>query len=309
MEKIIVTIPTFNRTQYLESAIDSVLREQARDDDLKLVVVDNCSTNPEMLVMLSKIERAGVRVIRNGVHGGFMDNWNRCLQVADGDWIHLLHDDDMVVPGLYRRAREIIGAAAGTKLGMIAFGAQLIDETGSVTGDIPVRTKPGLRKDLAEELAYRNLICNPAVIFSKAAAETVGGFGGEFPDYCCDWNFWFKIAQQFEVFIAEEKLAKYRVHSNNLQKTYEISITACARVADMQCTAVYGTAKWPVRPHEFVAAYGRGRVMANLRSRQWRRALSMAIECVRIHPYPVNIIKTVTKLVLAPAYAVHLPTK
>ena len=45
---IAVTIPAFNRTTYLQQAVDSVLQERAAGSELNVVVVDNCSTNPDM---------------------------------------------------------------------------------------------------------------------------------------------------------------------------------------------------------------------------------------------------------------------
>jgi hypothetical protein len=36
-----------------------------------------------------------------------VDNWNRCLNLSKGDLVHILHDDDVVMPDFYRKILDL----------------------------------------------------------------------------------------------------------------------------------------------------------------------------------------------------------
>jgi hypothetical protein len=104
MPLLTVAIPTFNRHDFLRETLRA-LRGQAREN-LELVVVDNCSTSPVEPLVQEALGGSGwsFRVVRNPVNVGLCANILRCFEVAAGDWVWILSDDDVIEP----RAVEVI---------------------------------------------------------------------------------------------------------------------------------------------------------------------------------------------------------
>src|SRR5262245_47649967 len=91
MPRISVCIPTYNTARYLPEAIESVLAQTY--DDFELVICDNASTDatPQLC---RRYDDPRVRYVRFDELVNQGNNWNRCLRLARGDYIALLHADD-----------------------------------------------------------------------------------------------------------------------------------------------------------------------------------------------------------------------
>lgn len=63
-----------------------------------------------------------VRIVR-APDRGITENWNQCLGLGSGEWVHVLHDDDFVAPAFYDGCRKYHGVAH-------ACGYENIDEFG-----------------------------------------------------------------------------------------------------------------------------------------------------------------------------------
>src|SRR5438105_14327682 len=95
MPKVSVFVPTYNTAQYLGVAIESVLAQAF--GDFELVVCDNASTDttPELC---GRYGDPRLRYVRFDELVGQAANRNRCLDLATGEYIILLHSDDELLP-------------------------------------------------------------------------------------------------------------------------------------------------------------------------------------------------------------------
>lgn len=95
MPKQLVTvgIPTYNRLNALQRAVDSALSQDC--GDLEVLIVDNASTDgtEEYCRALTEREPA-VRYIRSPVNRGPTANFNTALRSAQGEYFLFLSDDD-----------------------------------------------------------------------------------------------------------------------------------------------------------------------------------------------------------------------
>src|SRR5687767_1145419 len=123
--KVSVCIPTFNTARYLREALDSVLDQSF--PDYELVVYDDGSTDDTPVVMES-YPASHVRYVRSEKNLGQAGAWNRCVELARGDYVALLHADDRYLPGFLED--RVATLNRHREVGM-AFGAvMLIDENG-----------------------------------------------------------------------------------------------------------------------------------------------------------------------------------
>lgn len=95
--KLTIAIPTYNRCNLLRQTLDSIIEQ--RGEGVEIIVSDNASTDGTEEMMRKYREEHNIRYFRNAENLGMDRNFLNCLQKAEGDYIHLLSDDDILLPG------------------------------------------------------------------------------------------------------------------------------------------------------------------------------------------------------------------
>src|SRR4029450_1568238 len=102
-----VIIPSYNpRAAYLEETLRSVLAQDPGPDEMQIEVVDDCSPDGAPVELVHRIAGDRVAVHRERKNNGLAGIWNRCIERACGEWVHILHQDDIVLPGFYEHLRK-----------------------------------------------------------------------------------------------------------------------------------------------------------------------------------------------------------
>lgn len=99
-----VVIPTFGSRPTVATAIQSVLDQTF--DDYEVIVVDDASDPPAVL----PIESPRVRMFRRQENGGVSAARNTGVQMAEGEWVTFLDDDDRFYPRRLEAMRAAIRA-------------------------------------------------------------------------------------------------------------------------------------------------------------------------------------------------------
>ncbi|HYN98465.1 MAG TPA: glycosyltransferase [Actinomycetota bacterium] len=95
---VTVGMPVYNGEEYLAAAIESVLFQDCRD--LELLIVDNASEDRTAAIARSYADRdPRIRYVRNEENIGFLPNFRRALDLAEGRYFTwLAHDDELSDP-------------------------------------------------------------------------------------------------------------------------------------------------------------------------------------------------------------------
>ena len=103
--KFSVLLPTRNRLELLQYAVESVLRQDYQD--WEIVISDNCSDeNIEGYVRSLSDER--VKYSRFSKFVPVTDNWNNALKLSTGKYHLMLGDDDCLLPGYFTKMVRLI---------------------------------------------------------------------------------------------------------------------------------------------------------------------------------------------------------
>jgi glycosyltransferase involved in cell wall biosynthesis len=107
-----ITIPSYNRHADLCARIVELLAQL--EPDVEVCVLDNASAPALEEYVLARVPaaRGKVRFFRNRSNIGACANVCRCFEVAAGQWVWLLGDDDPLYPGAIRAVLEAAAAAA-----------------------------------------------------------------------------------------------------------------------------------------------------------------------------------------------------
>src|SRR5258707_3956554 len=102
-----VMIPAYNCTNYLREALSSVLAQDPGEDKMQIEVVDDCSTDADVRALVMQLGEGTVSYYRQSRNVGSLRNFETCLNRSTGQWVHLLHGDDLVKPGFYKEIETL----------------------------------------------------------------------------------------------------------------------------------------------------------------------------------------------------------
>ena len=209
-----VMIPTYNCAEYLIRTLKSVLQQDAGPTDMQIEVVDDCSSKDDPEKIVKEIGEGRVSFYRQPRNVGNSANFTSCIQRANGYWVHILHGDDIVLPGFYTRLRE--ASEKEPTIGAAFCRYLFMDDEDHWQSLSPLERKtPGIPSNWLERLAVVQLIQAPAIVVRRSVYQELGGFHPEL-SVSEDWEMWKRIAVHFPFYYEPQPLACYRVHSSSL---------------------------------------------------------------------------------------------
>lgn len=106
--KITIAIPTYKRTNYLGQALTSAVL-QDRTDLLYEVIVVNNDPADRMTELRKQFKNSNnVFFYNNETNLGMAGNMNRCLELARGEYVAFLHDDDVLMPNYLAEMEKVL---------------------------------------------------------------------------------------------------------------------------------------------------------------------------------------------------------
>ncbi len=208
-----VMLPTCEPDGWLRQALASVLEQAPPAAEMQIAVIDDHSRSGDLERLVRSVDPAGrVEVVRHEQRLGLAGNWNRAVAAARGHLVHLLHQDDYVLPGFYPAMTR---AFRRDDVGMAVCRSRIVDGDGhALKTSSRLRWLAGPLDDWLATIAVRQRVQTPAVVVRRATYEALGGFR---TDLCMalDWEMWVRIAARHRVWYVPRPLAAYRRHEGN----------------------------------------------------------------------------------------------
>lgn len=127
--KFSILVPAY-KARFLRECIESILTQTYKD--FELIIVNDAS--PEDLTSIVKsFDDPHIRYYINEMNTGsvnVVDNWNKCLSYAIGDYVVCMGDDDKLLPCCLEEYDKLIGKFPG--LGVYHAWTEMIDENSNV---------------------------------------------------------------------------------------------------------------------------------------------------------------------------------
>ncbi|MEX2121702.1 MAG: glycosyltransferase [Pirellulales bacterium] len=209
-----IIVPTYNGARFLRAALDSVASQV--DDGVEVIAVDDGSTDSTPAILRSYAKRLPLCIVSREHRGNWVANANYGLSIAKGEYISLLHQDDLWAP---QRLAILKGMTSQYPAApMTLHPSWFIDVQGRKVGGwrppFPTVSQELSGAMVFERLLVQNFICVAAPLFR---AETVAKLGGldETLWYVADWDLWLKIASTGSIVYHPRPLVAFRVHSES----------------------------------------------------------------------------------------------
>lgn len=227
-----VVIPCRNYGRYITAAVESILHQQSAVRELEVLVIDDHSSAPDTLSVLSHWSRADprVHVIQNTGRPGAAAARNLGIAAATGEWIAFLDADDVWVPGGLQSRWQIIDTQPAARW----IGADFLRwyEDGSLDAEgffksrgLP-RQRPSwtytsgtvlrLVRPVAEFL-QASLGWTGTIMVRKDLLTSVGGFEVRLGNYE-DHHLWIRLAHETDFFFVPQVVALYRQHAASVSR-------------------------------------------------------------------------------------------
>lgn len=206
-------IPVYNGGRYLEETLKSVLSQAPPEAEMQIEVVDDCSTDIDVQQLVRDVGKGRVGYYRQPYNVGSLRNFETCLNLSKGHYIHLLHADDLVHQGFYSALQSLFEEYQ--EIGAAFTRYRYIDEKGAVVfypdAEAPVEC---VLENWLVRLAERQRIQYVSIAVKRSVYEELGGFYGV--HYGEDWEMWARIATRYKFGYTPTVLASYRRHSNSI---------------------------------------------------------------------------------------------
>jgi glycosyltransferase involved in cell wall biosynthesis len=218
--KVSICIPTYQPTTFLREAIQSVLEQNFID--FELIIVDDCSTMPVDEWVQPFIKDSRISFQPNTKNLGLAGNWNRCIDLAQGEYIAIFHQDDLMYPDNVTLKSRVLDLHP--EVGFVYSDICTIDKTSAVIGGHYAK-QPDEDKIFSGEELFRmvarqgNPIACQTVIARSQCYDRLGGFD-ERLGYATDLEMWLRIASEYSTGFIAQPLVALRVHSDQETKKF-----------------------------------------------------------------------------------------
>lgn len=216
MEPVLsICIPTRHRPSLLRRALASVVQTPAEyGPSVELIVSDNSDDDSsEGIVKEALAGWAGAsRYVRNPAGLGMVGNFNRCVGLASGQYVLILHDDDHLMPGAVPALLAVV-ADAGPRARVLLPGVHVVDNRGRVLRRQEFRRTQYLPPALAlrRVLAHSSFVRFPAIVVHRDAYRAVGPFNADVGG-ATDFDMWVRLFAECGVLCLPVTTAAYVVH-------------------------------------------------------------------------------------------------
>ena len=187
MPKVSVIIPTYNRSNFLRAAVQSVLNQTFTDFDI--VIVDDASEDDTQAVVASFSDDR-IKCIRHPLNRQIAATRNTGMVNSGGEYIAFLDDDDQWLPEkLAKQVAILDGSASSVGAVYTAF-----DQVDVATKDVLRTIRPGKRGHILHELCIRNWIGTASTVCLRRRCLDEVGLFDESVAFGEEYDMWIRLA-------------------------------------------------------------------------------------------------------------------
>ena len=209
--KISVVIPTLNRINTLQRALDSVINQTYKPAEI--IVVDNGSSDGTLEFLREQYPKITI-LTENKI--GVSSARNKGIKKSINQWIALLDSDDAWHPRKLEIQTSMLDSAL--KEYNLIHTDEVWFRNNKHINQMKKHKKQG--GYIFERCLSLCCISPSSVLFKKNILDKVGLFDESLP-VCEDYDMWLKICSSEEVLFAQDKLTyKYGGHKDQLSKSY-----------------------------------------------------------------------------------------
>lgn len=164
--KISVVMGIYNCADTLGESIESIINQTYKN--WELIMCNDASTDNTLQVanFYKKIDHR-IRVIENDVNMGLAYSLNRCIEIAEGEYIARHDGDDICLPNRFERQINFI---ENNNFELVGSAVEYFDRNG-VWGSDKLKATPD-----KVDVFYKSMFSHPTILIKKEIINEVGNY-------------------------------------------------------------------------------------------------------------------------------------
>jgi len=236
-KKLSVYLVTYNRKEYLEKCIRSVLAQSYTEFDL--YILDNCSDDGTEQ-MVKSIEDERIHYIRHEKNIGGVGNINYAISICETEFFVIFHDDDIMFPNFLESELQFL--EQNEDCALVSCNCSLVDKDGVIIRERLFEqsgNKKYTSKEFLGEYIYNGkYLVFPTIMYRTAECRHVKGINTEVGP-CGDVIYYTDIGRNgYKLAELPETLIGYRSHLEQDSSVNRFPMT-CQLVEYMKRTEFY----------------------------------------------------------------------
>lgn len=207
-----VVIATYNMGNYIESAIDSILKQSYQN--FELIVVDDGSVDDTEQRMVAYGDNAKIKYIKQENQGQPKAK-NRGLKETTGAYVAFCDADDLWAPNKLELQLPLF--KDHPEVGVVYSEVSYIDDKGNpLDKEQPYERYSG---NVTDKLILKNFIPFGTAIVKKQCFDEMGLFDENLP-MGIDWDLWLRFSTRYKIMYTPAKTYIYRIWPGQMSSNY-----------------------------------------------------------------------------------------
>ena len=209
-----VVMPLHNGAGQLRATLETLRHENA--GDFEVIAIDSSPDDETIKVASEFVNLLPITLLRRPDMISWPAKTNLAVEMARTDYVCMLHQDDLWLPGRMAAVLRWISRAPDADLHLAP--SVFISDKGKQLGawTCPLPAECSIDRDLIlRRLLVQNFVSVPAPVIRRHAWVASGGMDADLW-YTADWDLWLKIAHAGEVVYHQEVTSAFRVHGKSL---------------------------------------------------------------------------------------------
>ena len=222
-----VLLPSYQHQEWIHETIESVLNQSIAN--IELIIVDDASSDDSVKIIREyAIKDPGIKFEAFPNNSGAMVALNRCYDLSSGKYIATISSDD--IWELDKLEKQVKVLEGNKELDAVFALPKFIDESGEIITNVnngfQTSTKIRSRFEWMNHFFTDNCICYPTSLVCKECYENIGFFNTAYRSLP-DFHMWVRLFYHCNVFIIDETLMRFRIHSYNESGKNTSNIIRC----------------------------------------------------------------------------------
>jgi len=210
-----VIIATYDRGEYIEKAIKSVLAQVYKN--VEIIVIDDGSTDNTKKIIKDYISSGKIKYIYQE-NTGSMKARDKAIGVAKGKYIAILDSDDFWCE-CNKLKKQVDFLEKNQDYILTGGGVIKINKAGK---EIFKYLPPEKNEDIRKQILLRNVFIHSTVVFRKSGWEKTGGYCKKDSNFIHDWILWLELGKQGKLYNFKEYFVKYLEAGQNTGGKFEL---------------------------------------------------------------------------------------
>ncbi|WP_449399760.1 glycosyltransferase family 2 protein [Chryseobacterium wanjuense] len=213
-----IIVCSYNHEKYIKECLDSIKAQSY--SNIQLIVADDASQDNSSQTFVDWLKENDYPAKTNfhQKNTGLSTVLNECIELVEGEFIKIIAADDFLHPEAIEKCVAKL-ENSGEEFGMVYTDTFMINDSSEIVADIVDYNKTGNLDPLVyrKEILKGNRIPALTVLMRINALKETGKYDAKL--IVEDYYRWLKINEKYLICYIPEKLAYYRMHTENISKT------------------------------------------------------------------------------------------